>query len=117
MWSPLSPGASAPGFFLTQFKNGENEMKNTTKLANQLLAVVGRIIDVGQDLNAITSSMLDAVDNAVVDVRGLDSASHILAWAGWAGEQSSDILGIVNDLMCTIEDLIGSKRKEVRGHG
>jgi hypothetical protein len=50
-------------------------MKNTKKVADQLLAVVGRIIDVGQNLNAVTSSMLDAADNAAVDARNLDRAS------------------------------------------
>jgi hypothetical protein len=104
-------------------------MKNTKKVADQLLAVVGRIIGVGHNLNAITSSMLDAADNAAVDARGLDHASDILAWAGWTGEVTSDILGAVDGLLCAVHDLIGSNRergaqarqraasREVRNHG
>jgi hypothetical protein len=80
-------------------------MKNNKKLADQLLAVTGRIIGVGQDLNAITSSMLDAAGDA----------EAILAWAGWTNEVTSDVLGAVDGLLCAVHDLIGSK--EVRRHG
>jgi hypothetical protein len=82
-------------------------MKNNKKVADQLLAVTGRIIGVGQDLHAVTSSMLDAADNA----------EPILAWASWTGELTSDILGAVDGLLCAVHDLSGSNRKETRSHG
>jgi len=56
-------------------------MKNTdiNKVAEKLLAAAAKIITVGQDLNAITSCMLDVAHNAEADDGSLDHAFHILA--------------------------------------
>src|SRR5689334_22877032 len=60
------------------------------KIAQQLLAAVDKTIEAAQDLNAITSCMFDVVDNAEAD----DNVDlpHILAWAGWTGDLTSDVL-------------------------
>jgi hypothetical protein len=92
-------------------------MKNTdiNKVAEKLLAAAGKIIDVGQDLNAITSRILDVAKNAEADDRGLDHASHILAWAGRTGGLTPDILDTADDIICAIHDLIGSSRGKRKG--
>jgi hypothetical protein len=90
-------------------KNTEFE-KKVNQVAERLLAAAGKIIDVGQDLNAITSGMLDVAHNAEADARGLDHASHILAWAGCTGDLTPDILDTADDIICAIHDLIGSSR-------
>jgi hypothetical protein len=82
------------------------------KIAGQVLAAVDKIIDVGRDLNAITSCMVDVADNAQADDGDLDHVPHILAWAGWTGDLTSDILDTADDLICAIQGLIASSRGE-----
>jgi len=81
------------------------------KLAGQLLAAMDKIINVGRDLNAITSCMLDVADSAQADNRDLGQVPHILAWAGWTCDLTSDILDAVDDLLRAGHDLIGSSHK------
>jgi hypothetical protein len=82
-------------------------MKNTKKkVADQLLAVLGRLIDVGQDLNAITSSMHEALSKAAAgDARDLDHGADILDWACRMGNIGADVSGSIDDLMCVEEVL------------
>jgi hypothetical protein len=85
------------------------------KIARQLLAAVGKIGDVVQDLNGITRCMLDLADHADADGRNLDSVPHILAWAGWTGDLTSEVLDTADDLIRAIQDLIGSSRSQTKG--
>ena len=82
------------------------------KVAEQLLAAAGKIIDVGQELNAITYCMLDVADNAEVDDHDLDHVPHILAWSGWMADLNSDVLDAVDGLLRAVHDLIGPSRSE-----
>ena len=83
-------------------------MKNTdiNKITEKLLEAAGKISAVGQNLNAITSCMLDVANNTEADDRGLDHASRILAWAGSTGDLTSDVLATADDIVCAIQDLI-----------
>jgi hypothetical protein len=85
------------------------------RIAEQLLAAVGKIINVGQDLNAITSCMLDVADNAEVDDRELHHVPHILAWAGWTNDLSSEVIDPLDAILRTVHELIGSSRGKKGG--
>ncbi len=77
------------------------------KVAEQLLGAAGKIMSVGQDLNAITSCMVDVAE---ADRPDFKHAPHILAWAGWTGDLTADVLDAVDGLLCSVRDLIGSSR-------
>jgi hypothetical protein len=83
-------------------------MKNTNKLADQLLAVLGRMIDIVKDLNAVTTSMLDALNEAAAgDGCDLDYRTTILEWARRLRDISSDVSGAMDDIVRTIEEVCG----------
>jgi hypothetical protein len=80
--------------------------------AGQLLAAADKLIEVGQDLNALTSCMLDVSEDTETD----DCTPHILAWAGWTNDLTSDVLHACDGLIRAIRALLG-EREEVPGHG
>lgn len=97
----------------------EMTTEQTHRIANvaeQLLTAAGKVIDAGQDLNAVRACMLHSADNAKADARGLNHACHILAWASWMGDITSDLLDTADEISCAFHDLIdpnpGEKREE-----
>jgi hypothetical protein len=82
------------------------------KTAGQLLAAADKIIDVGRDLNAVTSCMLDVSADAEADDRDLNHGPHMLAWANWTSDLTSDVLDACDDLIRAIHDLIGESGSE-----
>jgi hypothetical protein len=87
--------------------------------AGQLLTVTDKIIDVGRDLNTLTTCMLD--------VSASNQSPHMLAWANWANDLTSDVLHACDDLIRAIRCLLGegeaqawqgaASKKEGPGHG
>jgi len=51
--------------------SSESVNHNVLKIAGQLLAAMDKILNMGRDLNAITSCMLDVADSAEADNRDL----------------------------------------------
>jgi hypothetical protein len=96
----------------TPFAPPDSVTHNVQKVAEQLLAAADKIMDVGRDLNGITSCMLGVADDSNADDRDAANVTHILAWAGWTCDLTQDVVGAVDDLIRSIHDLIGSDHGE-----
>lgn len=86
----------------------KNTKKTKEKIAGQLVAVLGRLVDIGKDLNTITSSLLDTLNNAIAcgDGRDLDFGAEILKWTSGLSNIGTDLSGSTDDLMCAIEEVL-----------
>ena len=76
-------------------------------VAEQLLAAVGKFVDVGRDLKSVTSCMTEVAGEA--DDCDLSHFPHILAWADWTRDLTSDAFHAIDDLIHAIGGLIGAK--------
>jgi len=89
--------------------------RKVQKVTKQLLAALDKILEVGRDLNAMTSCMLDTADDAQAADVQLDHVRRVLAWAGWTGDLTSDVVDAADDVICGIQDLIELTRGQSKG--
>ena len=89
----------------TPMATSDSISQNFKKVTDQLLAAAGKIIDTGQDLNAITSCLINAARNAGSDQPALGNASQILAWAGWTGDLAANVLDSAESLLDAFHEL------------